>query len=154
MDNHGEYSLEALNPSAINESLKSLKEGVASKAILRGTRFRFKPKLRVFRLDPNQTHIEVLRTGRHQRKETIFLKDIHRIITDESLVTNGNLKKFLTSRVGEMYRKTSFVLEYGSMHDTIDIVCKNKEHYDKWISCLSYLIRDANVIYEADPIKM
>jgi hypothetical protein len=153
MDNRNITAV-SLDPVTINESLQAFKSGVRSKAILRSTRFKFKPKLRVFVLDINQTYIEVLRENRQQRKETIFLKDIHAIITDSKLVANGNLKRFFSSRGGGPYTALSFCLDYGSSHQTIDIVCKDQKQYNQWLISLRYLLRDANVHYEADLIKM
>jgi Ca2+-binding EF-hand superfamily protein len=142
-----------LKPSIVGECISAFVSGVSTKAIVNGTKRKQELQPRLFILDTDHTHIEIYDIKRKRRKETVFLKDIKQIITGES-VSGGNLKKFLTSKSGAEFKSLSFVVEYGSTKQTLDVVCKDVTEYNSWMNMLTFLMREANMAYEADPIKM
>jgi hypothetical protein len=139
-----------LNPTKLDENIKIFKNGYKTKAICKNSQDMAKPKERIFILSDDTSHMDIFDDTRKVKKETLFWKDVKQIVTGEQ-ATRGKLKKHLKHHD---VKDLCFVLEYGSVNATLDVVCSSKDEYDAWITISTYLVREATNSFDKDPTKM
>jgi hypothetical protein len=131
----------------------AFRRGVKTSAIANATKHKNTPKIRLFVLDNDQTHIEIYDAKKKHRKETIFLKDVKEIITGDA-VAEGRLKKYLANHPQSKALSISVQYGTGKIPCTLDVVCEDEHEYSHWMNMLNYLVRQANIAFDDDPIKM
>jgi phosphatidylinositol phospholipase C delta len=147
---HNEQEIK-LNPTEVEENLQLFKNGYKVLCICKHSKDMSKPKDRIIVLAEDHSHFDIFDQSRKTKKECMFLKDVQRIVTGDS-VADGKLKKYLHKHPDK--KSLSFIIEYGSVHSTLDIICNSQNQYDMWINMIKFLRTEAYAAYEQDPVKI
>jgi phosphatidylinositol phospholipase C delta len=141
-----------LHPHALSRTIEELKQGeiYRSKVYMKEKN----AKRHVFKLDYDESYLEIYKRVKHQKIATIFLADVTSI--SERTMFSGRSKVRRIFLLGKKLSNINYSLtiKYGSINkQKLCVECKDLDEYNNLVGTLCYLVKEAKEAFESNPTK-